>query len=70
MRSKGRTIQNYSEESKRKIKKAYKKSHKEKEQNRLLCVKLRVIQGMTTVQISKIVDYTEGTIEQILSICC
>ena len=68
MRNKGRPILNYSEEDKIEIKKAYKKSHNLKERNRLLCVKLRVVQGMTSLQISKIVDFSIGTIDQIISI--
>src|SRR5665647_1940784 len=67
MRSKGRPILNYSEEDKIEIKKAYKKSHNLKERNRLLCVKLRVVQSMTSLQISKIVDFSIGTIDQIIS---
>jgi len=67
MRSKGRPICNYSEEDKIEIKKAYKKSCNLKERNRLMCVKLRVVQGMTSLQISKIVDFSVGTIDQIIS---
>jgi len=67
MKSKGRPICNYSEEDKLEIKKAYKKSRNVKERNRLMCIKLRVVQGMTTSQISKIVDFSEGTIDQIIS---
>lgn len=67
MRSKGRPIIKYSEEDKAEIKKAYKKSHNLKERNRLLCIKLRVVQGMTALQISKIVDFSLGTIDQIIS---
>jgi len=68
MRCKGRPIQKYSEEQKIEIKRAYKNSHSQKESNRLLCIKLRVIQGMTTLQISKIVDYAVGTIDKIISV--
>lgn len=67
MRSKGRRICNYSDEDKTEIKKAYKKSHNVKENNRLLYIKLRIMQRMTTLQISKIVDYSTGTIDQIIS---
>lgn len=67
MRSKGRPIFNYSDENKIEIKKAYKKSHNVKERNRLLCVKLRVVQGLTTLEISKIVDLSAGTIDHIIS---
>ena len=67
MRSKGRPICDYSEEAKNEIKKAYRKSHNVKERNRLLCVKLRVVHGMTSVQISNIVDFSIGTIDQIIS---
>lgn len=67
MRTKGRPIINYSEEAKIEIKKAYKNCHNLKERNRLLCIKLRVIQSMTSIQIAKIVDFSIGTIDQIIS---
>lgn len=67
MRTKGRPILKYSEEDKIEIKKAYNMSHNVKERNRFLCLKLKVVQGMTSLQISKIVDFSIGTIDQIIS---
>ncbi|MDD2402740.1 MAG: hypothetical protein PHD60_11180 [Clostridia bacterium] len=56
MKTQGRPQKIYTEEQKAEIKKAYKKTHNPKEHNRLLCLKLRVIQGLTIEQISRITE--------------
>jgi transposase len=67
MKTKGRPQKEYSEEQKAEIKKAYKKTHNTKERTRLLCIKLRVVQGFTIEHISEITEYSLSTVSHVIS---
>ena len=57
----------YSEEDKIAIKKALKKCKDTKEQKRLLCLKLRIVKGFSSIYISQIVGYCSSFVDQIIS---
>ena len=58
----------YSEDEKTIIKKACKKCKNIKEQNRLLCLKLRIVKGFSSKYISEIVGYRASFVDEIISI--
>lgn len=66
MLGKGRPQKEYTEDQKREVKNAYKKCRNVKEKNRILCIKLRVIKGMNTRQISSITELSEGYVKHII----
>lgn len=57
----------YSNEAKQEINKLYKKSKDAMEQKRLLCIKLRVVNGKKAREISEITGYTIGTAQDMIS---
>ena len=63
----GRPQKTYTEEQKQEIKKAYKKSKDVKERSRLLCIKLRVLKGMSSCQIAVITDLSPNYVDIIIS---
>jgi transposase len=67
MKTKGRPQKIYTEEQKAEIKKTYKRTHNPKDRTRLLCIKLRVVQGLTLEQISDITEYSLSTISHVIS---
>ena len=67
MKTKGRPQKEYTEEEKSEIKKAYKKTHTPKDRSRLLCVKLRVVNGLSLEEIARITEYALSTVSHIIS---
>ena len=67
MKTKGRPQQIYTEEQKAVIKKAYKETHNPKDRSRLLCIKLRIVQGLTIEHISNITEYSCSTVSHLIS---
>ena len=67
MKTKGRPQQIYTEEQKAVIKKAYKETHNPKDRSRLLCIKLRIVQGLTIEHISNITEYSYSTVSHLIS---
>jgi len=57
----------YSEKEKKTIKKIYDKCKDIKEQKRLLCLKLRIVKGISSKEISEIVGYSLSFVDQIIS---
>ena len=68
MKTKGRPQKTYTEDEKFEIKKAYKKTHNPKDRGRLLCVKLRVVNGLSLEEISKITEYSLSTVSHVISL--
>ena len=68
MKPKGRPQKIYTEEQKEEIKKAYKKTRNSKDKSRLLCIKLRVLQGLTLEHIASITEYSVSAVSHIISI--
>ncbi len=68
MKTKGRPQKEYTEEEKSKIKKAYKKAHNTKDKNRLLCIKLRVVNGLSLKEISNITEYSLSRVSHLISL--
>lgn len=68
MKTQGRPQKEYTEDEKLKTKKAYKKTHNPKDRNRLLCVKLRVVNGLSLEQISNITEYSLSTVSHVISL--
>lgn len=68
MKPKGRPQKIYTEEQKNEIKKVYKKTHNRKDRGRLLCIKLRVVQGLTLEQISNITELSVSTVSHVISL--
>ena len=68
MKTKGRPQKIYTQEEKNEIKKAYKKAHNPKDRNILLCVKLRVVNGLSTEEISKITEYSSSRVSHLISL--
>ncbi len=62
----GRPQRTYTEEQKEEIKNAYKKSRNVKERSRLLCLKLRIVKGMTRRQIASITELSEPYIDELI----
>jgi transposase len=67
MKTKGRPQKIYTEEQKAEIKRAYKKTHDSKDRNKLLYLKLRVVQGFTIEHISVITEYSLSTVSHLIS---
>ena len=68
MKTKGRPQKEYTEDEKTEVKKAYKETHNPKDRSRLLCVKLRVVNGLSLEQISNITEYSLSTVSHVISI--
>ncbi|WP_297430579.1 winged helix-turn-helix domain-containing protein [Clostridium sp.] len=68
MKSKGRPQKIYTQEEKDEIKKAYKNNHNPKDRGRLLCIKLRVVNGLSVEEISKITEYSLSTVSHVISL--
>ena len=68
MKTKGRPQKIYTQDEKIDIKKAYKKNHNPKDRSRLLCVKLRVVNGLSLEEISKITEYSLSTVSHVISL--
>jgi transposase len=68
MKTKGRPQKEYTEEEKSEIKKAYKNTHNVKDRNRLLCVKLRVVNGLSLNEISNITEYSLSRVSHLISL--
>lgn len=68
MTVKGRPQKIYTKEQKSEIKSLYKKTHQPKDRSRLLCIKLRVVQGLTVEQISTITEYSLSTVSHLISL--
>lgn len=68
MKTKGRPQKEYTEDEKSEIKKAYKENHNSKDRSRLLCVKLRVVNGLSLKQISNITEYSLSTVSHVISL--
>jgi len=68
MKTKGRPQKIYTEEQKTAIKKVYKKTHGAKDRNKLLCLKLRIVQGFTIEHISEITEYSLSTVSHVISL--
>lgn len=68
MKTKGRPQKIYTQEEKIEIKKAYKKTHNPKDRSILLCVKLRVVNGLSSEEISKITEYSLSRVSHLISL--
>jgi transposase len=68
MLTKGRPQKTYTQEQKEEIKKLYKKTYNSKDRSRLLCLKLRIVQGLTIEQIAKITEYSLSSVSHIISL--
>ena len=68
MKTKGRPQKEYTEEEKSEIKKAYKNTHNAKDRSRLLCVKLRVVNGLSLEVISNITEYSLSRVSHLISL--
>jgi len=68
LKTKGKPQKIYTEEQKTEVKKAYKEAKNSKEHNRLLCLKLRVLKGLTTGQISEITELSFSTVSHVISV--
>lgn len=67
MKTTGRPQKIYSNDEKMAVKKAYKETHNKKDRNRLLCVKLRVVNGLTINQIVSITELSYSTVSHVIS---
>lgn len=68
MKTKGRPQKEYTEDEKSEIKKAYKNTHNAKDRSRLLCVKLRVVNGLSLGEISNITEYSLSRVSHLISL--
>lgn len=68
MKTKGRPQRIYTEKEKLEIKKAYKSTHNAKARSRLLCVKLRVVNGLSLEEISHITEYSLSRVSHLISL--
>ncbi|MFL0194310.1 transposase [Clostridium sp. WILCCON 0269] len=50
------------------IKKVYKKTHTHKDRGRLLCVKLRVVNGLSLKEISNITEYSLSAVSHVVNL--
>ena len=66
MKTKGRPQKIYTQEEKLEIKNAYKKTHNPKDRSILLCVKLRVVNGLSLEKISSITEYSLSTVSHVI----
>jgi transposase len=63
----GRPQQDYSEEQRQEVRKAYRISKDAREQKRLLCLKLRIERSYPSVEIAAITEYSESRVRRIIS---
>ena len=68
MKTKGRPQKEYTEDEKSEIKKEYKRNHNPKDRSRLLCLKLRIVNGLSLEQIASIAEYSVSTVSHVISL--
>lgn len=68
MKKRGRPQREYTENEKLEIKKVYKKACNHKDKGRLLCIKLRVVNGLSLEQISSITEYSLSAVSHVISL--